>query len=114
MRPIIRWIWAVGLVLGLSMSMAARAQTSLGEFGGYPSGITAGSPSGAGWGGYYGGNPGVYSGGSYRPTSYYYGPGSAVPRAGGYSTYTPRAAVSTYGYSYRPGVRNYYNYSSSY
>lgn len=107
MRMFIRGIWAVGLWLGLSM--ATHAQTSLGEFGGYPSGITAGAPRGAG---YTGWNPGGYVGGSSNPTSYYYGSGSAVPRPGGYSTSTPGIARPTY--SYRPGVRNSYGYSSGY
>jgi hypothetical protein len=106
MRPIIRSIWAGGLVLALTT--AAAAQTTLGDFGGYPAGITTGSPSGANWSGFYGLNPGGYPLRSYNQPYSFYGSNYVLPQTGGYNTgyYSYRPAPT---YSYRPGVTNYYS-----
>jgi hypothetical protein len=110
MRSILGTLLGVGLVLGMASS--AGAQTSLGDFGGYPAGITTGSPSGANWSGYYGLNPGGYPLRSYNQPYSFYGSNYVLPQTGGfnpgYNTYRPPV------YYNPPSQPRYYNYSSMY
>ncbi len=95
-------------LLALLWSTTATAQTSLGEFGGYPSAwIATSSPSGATWSGYSG----------MRPTGGYRYASPPVPASPPSSSYAAEAGAippSRPTYSYRPGVTNYPSITSGY